>query len=987
MNNRWKRSKEPELSLCQSLYGAYQALSANPGGSCHAFVRVLQAGSGGAGLQRLAARLIPRFAAHFPPELERSAQVLAELVKAHPPDTVRSAAETAALQDALIGLGLATAKLCQLSASHAALQESLGLMFRHVKLSPRSQHLASESASAVAGLCVMFKACSRSCCVECLQLLKQPGTQLHASVCTFLHQQLLAPIPGHRLSEPDLEEDDPDRPCLADEAFVQPEVVDTLRAAVQHISGDVKHAPGWQQVLEQIISQLVPPMAVHKLPSASTLSSPDHASSVDMVISPPPVPPASHHSPHHRTSSGRMQQKQSPARSSGSAGRSPAGSSPRLLPMVGRVQKRTSSALRPRGMNSPGGHQRHSRDSPAFSSGHRSSPRPVSPPARASLPTPWRPNSGPVLPPSPPVKPGLGITAVTRCIWFGGIPAHIGEAGLFKEASLMGDVQFVLFPDCPGRDEALVTFATFGGALLCWERMNGQAVFGGRPLTLRFCPHEPSSPRGHEPPQSAHVYVPDVTTLAGEAAVFRDLDDGHAPRPEHSDIIRSAGAAGLLMRFSRPSMVGVVLQALHLPPRPASPGEGAGVRDMSPPPRGVSSPGRSLGRSPSRLGFDRGPSEGSAPPGRMGQSRLGPPGPGRHERTVWIGQLNSRTTETELLQAFSQFGRIVSHTIRRLTSCAYIDFDEPHAATLARRAMNGALLSGSALRVEFKGQHSNSAPPGREFSPRGRARSGRVLSPRGRSRGSRAPSANPSWEQRPSPSRFGHRSPPRSPQGSSRGQEPSPIRPAGPDSHPNRPAPCAAPLALARSLSSNTAVPQQPTSDTRDKGGVTARVRAREADGATAAAEQPAKRARNSKWDQNDSDAVPAVALPAQERNEQAHPQSMQHQGPSQNLSHKQTQALPTPSLPNPSLPSAPSQHLAPVEDRQASELLHRSVSSSGQPGPQQAQQPTAVSDANCIAVAGGAGCTCQSGCEPCLGPAKAACTSSSGHTQHCVTQ
>ncbi|KAL3143978.1 hypothetical protein ABBQ32_003788 [Trebouxia sp. C0010 RCD-2024] len=756
----------------------------------------------------------------------------------------------------------------------------------------------------------MFKACGRSCCVECLQLLKQPGSQLHASVCTFLHQQLLAPIPSHRLFEPDLEDDEPDRPCLADEAFEQPEVVDALRAAVQHFSGDVKHAPDWQQVLEQIISQLVPPLAVHKLPPASTLSSPDHASSVDMVISPPPVPPVSHHSPHHRTFSGRMQQKQSPARSSGSAGRSPAGSSPRLLPMAGRVNKRTNSALRPRGMNSPGGPQRHSRDSPAFSSGHRSSPRPASPPPRASLSTPWRPNSGPVVPPSPPVKPGLGITAVTRCIWFGGIPAHIGEAGLFKEASLMGDVQSVLFPGCPGRDEALVTFASFG----------------------------------HEPPQPAHVYVPDVTTLAGEAAVFRDLDVGHAPRPEHSDIIRSAAAAGLLMRFSRPSMVGVVLQALHLAPRPASPGEGAGIRYMSPPPRGGSSPGRTLGRSPSRLGFDRGPSEGSGPPGRMGQSRLGPPGPGRHERTVWIGQLNSRTTEAELLQAFSQFGRIISHTIRRPTSCAYIDYDEPHAATLARRAMNGALLSGSALRVEFKGQHSNSAPPGKEFSPRGRARSGRVLSPRGRSRGSRAPSGNPSWEQRPSPSRFGHRSPPRSPQGSSRGQEPFPTHPAGPDPHPNRPAPCAAPLALARSLSSNMAVPQQPTSDTREKGGVTARVRAREADGAAAAAEQPAKRARNSKWDQNDSDAVPAVALPAQAPNEQANPQSMQHQGPSHNLSHKQTQALPTLSLPNPSLPSAPPQHLAPVDDRQASELLHRSFISSGQPGP---QQPTAVSDAN----------------------------------------
>ena len=70
------------------------------------------------------------------------------------------------------------------------------------------------------------------------------------------------------------------------------------------------------------------------------------------------------------------------------------------------------------------------------------------------------------LPPSLLVKPGLGITAITRCIWFGGLPPHVGEAVLFKEASLMGDVQSVVFPDCPGRDEALVTFASFGyGAL------------------------------------------------------------------------------------------------------------------------------------------------------------------------------------------------------------------------------------------------------------------------------------------------------------------------------------------------------------------------------------------------------------------------------------------------------------------------------------------------------------------------------------------
>lgn len=89
--------------------------------------------TGGAGLQRLAARLIPRFAEQFPVELERSAQVLADLVKAQPPDLARSAAETATLQDALKGLGLATAKLCQIMPGHAALQEALELLFRYVQ--------------------------------------------------------------------------------------------------------------------------------------------------------------------------------------------------------------------------------------------------------------------------------------------------------------------------------------------------------------------------------------------------------------------------------------------------------------------------------------------------------------------------------------------------------------------------------------------------------------------------------------------------------------------------------------------------------------------------------------------------------------------------------------------------------------------------------------------------------------------------------------
>ena len=134
--------------------------------------------------------------------------------------------------------------------------QSSGCCCRHSKLAPdsaRSQQLAVESASAVAGLCCVFKACGRSCCLACLQLLKQPTSNLHAAVCAFLYSQLLAPIPYQAISDPDLEDHEPDRPCLAEEAFEQPALVDTLRAAVQHISGLLMHAacpviacgPGW----------------------------------------------------------------------------------------------------------------------------------------------------------------------------------------------------------------------------------------------------------------------------------------------------------------------------------------------------------------------------------------------------------------------------------------------------------------------------------------------------------------------------------------------------------------------------------------------------------------------------------------------------------------------------------------------------------------------------------------------------------------------
>lgn len=87
--------------------------------------------AGGAGQQRLAARLITKFACHFPPDFERSVQVLTDLVKAYTAETVRSATASAILQDALKGLGTTVGDLCNLSPGHIALQQTTELLFRY----------------------------------------------------------------------------------------------------------------------------------------------------------------------------------------------------------------------------------------------------------------------------------------------------------------------------------------------------------------------------------------------------------------------------------------------------------------------------------------------------------------------------------------------------------------------------------------------------------------------------------------------------------------------------------------------------------------------------------------------------------------------------------------------------------------------------------------------------------------------------------------
>lgn len=64
--------------------------------------------------------------------------------------------------------------------------------------------------------------------------------------------------------------------------------------------------------------------------------------------------------------------------------------------------------------------------------------------------------------------------------------------------------------------------------------------------------------------------------------------------------------------------------------------------------------------------------------------------------------MSKQLEEQELLQTFRQFGKVLSHTWRRGTNCAYIDYEDASSATQAKRAMDGTIMYGGALRVEFK---------------------------------------------------------------------------------------------------------------------------------------------------------------------------------------------------------------------------------------------------------------------------------------------
>ncbi|KAK9808751.1 hypothetical protein WJX72_002976 [[Myrmecia] bisecta] len=210
------------------------------------------------------------------------------------------------------------------------------------------------------------------------------------------------------------------------------------------------------------------------------------------------------------------------------------------------------------------------------------------------------------------------------------------------------------------QDQVYVTFTDIRDAAVCYERMSGEAIWGGRPLQVRFCEYEPggtATARSGEQAQ-LHVWVGGVRSSSGEEEVMRTLAEARVMMPQN--VLRVAGAKpGLVLQFASSRSVGPAVAALRLRvSKPASP--------------------------PAK------------PP---------PPAPAMREpecRTLWVGQVGPEVDEEDILQAFRRYGNVVGHKFLRRSHCAFIDFDKPSAAAAAKNALVGARFGPCQIRLEFK---------------------------------------------------------------------------------------------------------------------------------------------------------------------------------------------------------------------------------------------------------------------------------------------
>jgi RNA recognition motif-containing protein len=71
-------------------------------------------------------------------------------------------------------------------------------------------------------------------------------------------------------------------------------------------------------------------------------------------------------------------------------------------------------------------------------------------------------------------------------------------------------------------------------------------------------------------------------------------------------------------------------------------------------------------------------------------------------RILWVGNISNEVSENDLENEFGQFGKIESLRILHNRYCAFINFEEEEPAKRAKQSLNGAILGGQYIVVNFR---------------------------------------------------------------------------------------------------------------------------------------------------------------------------------------------------------------------------------------------------------------------------------------------
>jgi RNA recognition motif-containing protein len=74
----------------------------------------------------------------------------------------------------------------------------------------------------------------------------------------------------------------------------------------------------------------------------------------------------------------------------------------------------------------------------------------------------------------------------------------------------------------------------------------------------------------------------------------------------------------------------------------------------------------------------------------------------RAVKNLWVGGISSSISKEELEEEFKKFGKVDGIAFSRDQTSAYIDFDKLEDAISAHRALNGRVLGGQELCVDFQ---------------------------------------------------------------------------------------------------------------------------------------------------------------------------------------------------------------------------------------------------------------------------------------------